>query len=229
MLFFQLFIFGSFSEDETKLLQSPETKNSVLTEELPYLQFGSFSLSSIKTSRDLNAVEKKSNTLTTPKECTKKEKHANGIPSINHELGTISVSHSSESTAGSPLSVKSIGVKEIVIEAEYQKKFHEKSDNGVATLERNNSEAEVSVDLTRVSASKVDFDGRLKKAIESNGLVPRGLINSGNLCFRNATLQALLSCSPFVRLFEDLRTRNIPKVLNFIPLHLDHFIYVFIY
>lgn len=44
-------------------------------------------------------------------------------------------------------------------------------------------------------------------------LVPRGLINSGNLCFLNATLQALLSCSLFVQLLQDLRICNIPKVL----------------
>ncbi|CAI9769463.1 unnamed protein product [Fraxinus pennsylvanica] len=43
-------------------------------------------------------------------------------------------------------------------------------------------------------------------------LLPRGLINSGNLCFLNATLQALLSCSPFVQLLQRLRTCNIPKV-----------------
>lgn len=43
-------------------------------------------------------------------------------------------------------------------------------------------------------------------------LLPRGLINSGNLCFLNATMQALLSCSPFVHLLQELRTRNIPKV-----------------
>ncbi|XP_047341987.1 ubiquitin carboxyl-terminal hydrolase 24-like [Impatiens glandulifera] len=41
---------------------------------------------------------------------------------------------------------------------------------------------------------------------------PRGLINSGNLCFFNATLQALLSCSPFVQLLQGLRNHNISKV-----------------
>ncbi|KAK4761399.1 hypothetical protein SAY87_029283 [Trapa incisa] len=50
---------------------------------------------------------------------------------------------------------------------------------------------------------------------ESNGpiksLLPRGIINSGNLCFLNATLQALLSCYPFVQLLEDLRHRSFPK------------------
>nr|XP_043636118.1 ubiquitin carboxyl-terminal hydrolase 24 isoform X2 [Erigeron canadensis] len=43
-------------------------------------------------------------------------------------------------------------------------------------------------------------------------LLPRGLINSGNLCFLNATLQALLACSPFVNLLQKLRMHNIPKV-----------------
>ncbi|XP_043696785.1 ubiquitin carboxyl-terminal hydrolase 24, partial [Telopea speciosissima] len=43
-------------------------------------------------------------------------------------------------------------------------------------------------------------------------LLPRGLINSGNLCFLNATLQALLSCSPFVQFLQELRTRDIPKI-----------------
>ncbi|CAO2834583.1 unnamed protein product [Amaranthus hypochondriacus] len=43
-------------------------------------------------------------------------------------------------------------------------------------------------------------------------LLPRGLINAGNLCFLNATLQALLSCSPFLKLLQELKTRDIPKV-----------------
>ena len=43
-------------------------------------------------------------------------------------------------------------------------------------------------------------------------LLPRGLINAGNLCFLNATVQALLSCSPFVQLLQELRNRDIPKV-----------------
>ncbi|KAI9075384.1 hypothetical protein K1719_042634 [Acacia pycnantha] len=45
----------------------------------------------------------------------------------------------------------------------------------------------------------------------SKELLPRGLINSGNLCFLNATVQALLSCSHFVQLLQELRTREIPK------------------
>ncbi|KAI3448825.1 hypothetical protein Pfo_005490 [Paulownia fortunei] len=48
--------------------------------------------------------------------------------------------------------------------------------------------------------------------LDAREILPRGLINSGNLCFLNATLQALLACSPFVQLLQGLRNRNIPKV-----------------
>ncbi|KAF8376820.1 hypothetical protein HHK36_031507 [Tetracentron sinense] len=61
------------------------------------------------------------------------------------------------------------------------------------------SKKEIQIALNGLSAS-------------ARNLLPRGLINSGNLCFLNATLQALLSCSPFVHLLQDLRIRNIPKV-----------------
>ncbi|XP_022873048.1 ubiquitin carboxyl-terminal hydrolase 24-like isoform X2 [Olea europaea var. sylvestris] len=42
--------------------------------------------------------------------------------------------------------------------------------------------------------------------------LPRGLVNLGNLCFLNATVQALLSCSPFFELLCDLRNHNIPEI-----------------
>jgi ubiquitin carboxyl-terminal hydrolase 10 len=51
-----------------------------------------------------------------------------------------------------------------------------------------------------------------KKASQNMPLLPHGLRNTGNICFLNATLQALLSCSPFVHLLQDLRNRSIPKV-----------------
>ncbi|XP_044964502.1 ubiquitin carboxyl-terminal hydrolase 24 [Hordeum vulgare subsp. vulgare] len=46
---------------------------------------------------------------------------------------------------------------------------------------------------------------------ENKPLLPHGLKNTGNICFLNATLQAFLSCFPFVQLVQDLKNRNIPK------------------
>ncbi|OVA12794.1 Ubiquitin carboxyl-terminal hydrolases family 2 [Macleaya cordata] len=64
-----------------------------------------------------------------------------------------------------------------------------------------------------VVASKDDIPKTLNVPGASvRNLLPRGLINLGNLCFLNATLQSLLSCSPFVQLLQELRTRNIPKI-----------------
>ncbi|XP_047941978.1 ubiquitin carboxyl-terminal hydrolase 24-like [Salvia hispanica] len=60
-----------------------------------------------------------------------------------------------------------------------------------------------------------DKESRLKmdaSVLDAQGITPRGLINPGNLCFLNATLQALLACFPFVQLLLQLKKLNIPKV-----------------
>ncbi|PQQ02121.1 uncharacterized protein Pyn_01297 [Prunus yedoensis var. nudiflora] len=84
--------------------------------------------------------------------------------------------------------------------------------NQFPSLELHNREQNGRVD--DLSASKVK--GELHKCLNgpvtvATVLLPRGLINSGNLCFLNSTLQALLSCSPFVQLLQELRTRKVPK------------------
>lgn len=63
---------------------------------------------------------------------------------------------------------------------------------------------ELSGDLWHQSLKEVEVAGKR--------LQPRGLINKGNLCFLNATLQALLSCSPFVHLLHTLQVRGVPEV-----------------
>ncbi|XP_028789899.1 ubiquitin carboxyl-terminal hydrolase 24 isoform X2 [Neltuma alba] len=84
-----------------------------------------------------------------------------------------------------------------------------------------NQFASLKLDDSEIGSLKhVDENGSLDQdpKIASNGhvtsskeLLPRGLINSGNLCFLNASVQALLSCSHFVQLLQELRTRKIPK------------------
>lgn len=78
--------------------------------------------------------------------------------------------------------------------------------------EQNGSVGNLSVSVS-VEELKKASDEPLKV---SRNLLPRGLENLGNLCFLNATLQALLSCSPFVQFLQELRARNIPKVCFFI-------------
>ncbi|KAI4323486.1 hypothetical protein L6164_023085 [Bauhinia variegata] len=84
-------------------------------------------------------------------------------------------------------------------------------DSGAGSL--NNIEKNGSFDD---SSSKLSSEDTKKASnvhvVHYKDLLPRGLINSGNLCFLNSTMQALLSCSPFVQLLQELRTRNIPKV-----------------
>lgn len=63
-----------------------------------------------------------------------------------------------------------------------------------------------------VSGSSVDVKTRrLAKQLATYeltmaplALLPRGLINKGNWCYINATLQALIACSPFVHLMRSL-------------------------
>ncbi|KAL1559563.1 ubiquitinyl hydrolase 1 [Salvia divinorum] len=68
----------------------------------------------------------------------------------------------------------------------------------------------------QVSDDNDEMDGELIPKIkdykDAQGITPRGLINPGNLCFLNATLQALLACFPFVQLLLGLRKLSIPKV-----------------
>lgn len=68
------------------------------------------------------------------------------------------------------------------------------------------------------SSGSIQRKKNLKVPTESvppvKDFTPRGLINAGNLCFLNATLQALLSCSPFVQLLQKIQLQDIPKVFN---------------
>lgn len=80
-------------------------------------------------------------------------------------------------------------------------------------LKLQNTEQNGGLSDSSVGVANDDFQKASNGPVMScRDILPRGLINSGNLCFLNATLQALLSCSPFVQLLQELRTRNIPKV-----------------
>ncbi|KAJ0622968.1 putative ubiquitinyl hydrolase 1 [Helianthus annuus] len=69
--------------------------------------------------------------------------------------------------------------------------------------------------INSVVHTKVETLGSVKEEKSNEPietcLLPRGLINSGNMCFLNATLQALLSCSPVVQLLQGIRARIAQK------------------
>lgn len=217
---------------------------------MTYLQFGSLDVASITISKGLNAGKKKCKIPLTSgvhasKEVVDKKIYENGNTSMNHDLKMNSSAQSNGSTGYVPHLGESNGEEHIAVTSiTDENKFDHKDfgrsglhhinddkseDAAQSTLERKIIDSEISVESTTVSTSEVNTIERVNGGPESKDLLPRGLINSGNLCFLNATLQALLSCSPFVRLLQDLRARGIPKVLNiWISARITLFITVFI-
>ncbi|KAG6557232.1 hypothetical protein Mapa_001159 [Marchantia paleacea] len=61
----------------------------------------------------------------------------------------------------------------------------------------------LSGDIWLKSLRKADSAGRR--------LLPRGLVNTGNSCFLNSTMQAMLSCPAFTHLLQVLKDRTVPQ------------------
>ncbi|XP_015881911.3 ubiquitin carboxyl-terminal hydrolase 24 [Ziziphus jujuba] len=223
----KLFVFGSFTEDETKsLLVKHASRDSKKPAEKKVLQFGSLNFVAEKS---LDSFEGQSSTKQNNLE-GKTQFQSSDFLTKNNEVKCVKTADDNSSGAfASPkengyvsdsthVSPGCNGVKEAVTDTvdltsslEFQK--NDGLLNKFSHLELHHEEQNGSVDNLSVSLS----DEELRKA--SNGpvkvcknLLPRGLVNSGNLCFLNATLQALLSCSPFVQLLQEIQTQNIPKV-----------------
>lgn len=227
-----LLLFGSFTEDETKSLLKKSSRNAENPTEKKEIQIGSLnvvigqSLDGVTSKLSIKSDSSKgathpSNLLKDTKidRAKKATDQFPGVSSSHKENGSI---HNS-----SDISPLSNGVKESksdFVDSTSQSLSH---DEVVPTNQFSSLNLH---DLEDGSLRGRDLNGTLdsssifvppKEDIQkaSNGavvaarsLLPRGLINSGNLCFLNATLQALLSCSPFVQLVQDLRNLNIPKV-----------------
>ncbi|XP_078435987.1 ubiquitin-specific protease 24 isoform X2 [Wolffia australiana] len=178
----QVFLFGSFTEDDIKLIQKPVGKNVALPPEVTGLQFGSFAVSSVKISNNLDSGKKK------PKIPLGKVLE-NGESSKKQSSETVLGAHSNGNGVFLTQLEKPIKDKEIIKE----------------TLKQDESERKPEKEIKVALGSVSDL------TYEPKDLQPRGLINSGNLCFRNATLQALLSCSPFVQFLQSMRHHDIPK------------------
>lgn len=211
-----MLLFGSFSEDETRSLLNQKPANVPKPEEkkeLPVnlpnmgLRFGSFPdipetlVSSGAGHTNPNAVQKGNQKLN-------KNSPTGNLP-VPSENGK---NHShyprgNEVVDGSKLHALKLSDDNIEIDGRSVPDFRDYGGlklNGTlnsTAVETHHKEANLKADIPILDAQDIK---------------PRGLINSGNLCFLNATLQALLACSPLVQLLLGLRKQNIPKVCCFI-------------
>lgn len=226
-LLVQVFIFGSFSEDETRSLQNQKPSDAHKPEErkessvnLPKLglMFGSFSdipdtqvgFSSGPGDTHPYAIQK-GNQQVIQKSATKSiQKSATKSLPIPSENGNVKNStiypHGNEVVDGSNFRALQVSDDNDEIDGKIIPEIRDYEGiklNGTvnkAAVETHNKVADLKTDAP---------------VLDAQGIKPRGLINSGNLCFLNATLQALLACSPFVQLLLGLTKRNIPKVCCF--------------
>ncbi|KAG4984890.1 hypothetical protein JHK86_032581 [Glycine max] len=216
-----MFVFGSFTEDETRSLLS---KQSFGKKEKPVeknqLQFGSLNSVTVESNNLLNSSKAPYNA---PPSDSRK---CNGVKSAIDNSPEVSgtVKENGSITNISPRSTSTISVNEV--EEKNVNFFTLRCEDGplnkFTKLSLDASEAE-SLKNVHTTGSGDDSAPKLpdrepQKAPNGHAvmhvkdILPRGLINSGNLCFLNATMQALLSCSPFVHLLQQLRTCNLPKV-----------------
>ncbi|WOG82994.1 hypothetical protein DCAR_0102167 [Daucus carota subsp. sativus] len=219
----QVFIFGTFSEDEARTLLQQSSGKPEEKKELPSdasskvtgLSFGSFDAEfSVKLPLSNGVASSKPSEIC--KNIESKDVKKVGVLGgrlkenghINSSVGCLPVSNGSvelDSADGIELAAN----------------VSENTENKIGLPEKFDTLA--LQDHAKVSFNHESVNGQslpvLQKHRASDGpsktvedLRPRGLINSGNLCFLNATLQALLSCSQLVKLLLELRNRSISKV-----------------
>lgn len=216
-----MLLFGSFTEDETKSLR---VKKSSGKNEKPVqknqLQFGSLNSVTVESS---NLPKSPKAPDSAPLPDSRKLNGENGVSAnLPEESAILKQNGSIANFLPSPASITSANqVKENSV-CSVTSINENGTENQFTNLSLDASEAESLKSEFKIgsgddSSSKL-FNKDLRKAPNGHAvthvkdLQPRGLINSGNLCFLNATMQALLACSPFVQLLQELRTRNIPKV-----------------
>ncbi|KAG5007966.1 hypothetical protein AAZX31_09G205300 [Glycine max] len=218
-----MFLFGSFTEDETQSLLSKQSSGK---KEKPVeknqLQFGSLNSVTVESNNLLNSSKSPDNSP--PSDSQK----CNGVKSVSDNSPEVSgtIKENGSITNISPRSITTSTISVNEVEEKNANSFTLRGEDGPSNkftkLSLDASEAESLKNLHKIgngddSAPKLS-DREPQKAPNGHAvmhvkdILPRGLINSGNLCFLNATMQALLSCSPFVHLLQQLRTRNLPKV-----------------
>ncbi|XP_013730767.1 ubiquitin carboxyl-terminal hydrolase 24 isoform X1 [Brassica napus] len=261
----KVFVFGSFTEHETRSLleqQKPiKAPQNHKEKSVGSIQFGSFNLvtgsSPVNTNGELKKAQAADGVVKSRPSSSHKEDSAVSQkrvdaprPSSSHKEDRsiqsavsqkrLDASRPSSSDKVAKLPVKhSSGVPEHVVENGTIKEVSERKphNNGVAVkagLEKlcvSDGESDALYKATSSKFQALDSDILLSDSSpasiprKNNQMVvhteqpappvkdftPRGLINAGNLCFLNATLQSLLSCSPFVQLLQGIQLQDIPK------------------
>lgn len=216
----KVFLFGSFTEDETKsLLNQPsgcdgnkhvEEKVVVNSSKLvPDLSFGSFS--AVSNSHSASSKERVGSDSST----TLKEQKA-GADNLIREIKQNGDVHNDNYVNGHEGSamIHNIDLSNLCVSEDDTKAINKSSrttgrdDDALLNKGKLNGTTSNSAKSAHSEQSPPGVSGG---PLDVAGLLPRGLINSGNLCFLNATLQAILSCSPFVELLLKLRILSISK------------------
>ncbi|KAK2636942.1 hypothetical protein Ddye_031734 [Dipteronia dyeriana] len=238
----EVFVFGSFTEDETKSLllrrssetaKKPDSSGKVeKVVEVKELQFGSLNVATGKSvdganglsSRQIGTVDgpvifhppstplKKDDKVKSVKPANDHSPRVSETPKVNGSIKSPINNFLKEPKADS-IDLKSLSLNQNEVGHTYPSpstKFHVLDGENLTDEDQNGT-----MHVSPVPISKEEAQKAPKEPVTAvKDLLPRGLINSGNLCFLNATLQALLSCSPFVQLLHEIRNRNITKVGN---------------
>lgn len=225
----QVLIFGSFTEDETRLFQRRLAESNLCPLEKAGLQCKSLDFASPDSSECLVAEPKQTDSFGRSKDIQGSKLVASDKKTKNEKTKTSNnFKRDMEAQANGGCNPCFSGI-DGAIENEsdtldlvsLQISENESADTeslSSPNLHKDGTQTpkckSMLDDCSAVVNPVVDVPKTLsEKAPLAKQIFPRGLINSGNLCFLNATLQALLSCSPFVQLLQDLRNQGIPKVL----------------
>ncbi|KAI4384639.1 hypothetical protein MLD38_002762 [Melastoma candidum] len=220
----KVLLFGSFTEDETKsLLSNRSPRSADQSSEETKLRIGAFT---VPIERPLTPNDRlvssngsfNANHVRSSRRDVESEAEILSSP-VALEVSKENGSHQDLRSAPLSNGVKNLGINNL-----HSEKL-DGSENGDSQSDHSHNssffipDGEISEDHQN---GVVDYSSQpIPKDVtrqEANGsitcckdLLPRGLVNSGNLCFLNATLQALISCTPFVQLLFELKQRGVPK------------------
>uniref|UniRef100_A0A0D9X2I0 Peptidase C19 ubiquitin carboxyl-terminal hydrolase domain-containing protein n=1 Tax=Leersia perrieri TaxID=77586 RepID=A0A0D9X2I0_9ORYZ len=227
----QVLVFGSFTEAETKSLNGQHNANK--PQELSEIQFGTLNFSALSLPKTTSSVTQgtvypakliagQEKIIAKDNACSNKKETAsstlpngkpvmfNGFPTANANVSPNNgfIENNQKAGAALPPSMHTKNVNSsapLPVPAADHSLVPDLTENG-GPAHTTSVAAPVAdqVDEVLTSVNTKDF--------QNKPLLPHGLRNTGNICFLNASLQALISCLPFVQLLQNLRRQNIPKV-----------------